>query len=486
MAVDNETLAVAMSYTKNSLAGAGALKGVPCQIQSIVEIPDGKRLTFLWEDNDGNEHTSTCDLMNGQQGIQGIQGEQGLQGIQGDRGLQGPQGIQGEVGPQGLQGAQGIQGIQGIQGPKGDDGYPFLIYKQYDDISEFDESDFPEIGLMFMIMTFVEDEGYPVYRYTGEGETPYSLVVYMNTEGIKGDKGDTGDTGAQGPQGPTGPTGLGIKSVVINAQNHLIITYTDNQEEDAGEINVECGDSSLTSSVTANTTVGAIASGTTLAQGTTFTQFVEKLLVSEIAPTINFSLSKSGNVAYGQSYTETLTVNVTNMGTAKKIKTIAWYQGNTLLQTDTIDSSVSGSWSYTMGTATTDTTTFKAIVTYTKSNSADTSVTKTASINFYYNKFYGVVDALNPTEATIEALTSVLGTAKGGTYSFTGTAKRIAYAYPKSLGALSSIKDGNGFSLFDSFTRTEQTYTQNGTSVVYYRYVLTDATTVSGYSVIFA
>lgn len=492
MAIHNETYGAAVGYVKASLNGVGALAGKPCQIQSIEPITGGNRVTFLWIDDEEVEHTSTMDVMHGQNGQDGAQGAQGLQGIQGekgDRGDQGIQGIQGEkgdkgdVGAQGLQGAQGIQGIQGVPGPKGDDGYPFLIYKQYDDISEFEESDFPEIGLMFMIMAFEPDKGYPVYRYTGESPIPYSLVVYMNTEGIKGDKGDKGDPGAQGIQGEQGETGLGIKSVAIDANGHLIVTYTDDETEDAGAI---ISDATLTSNVTANTTVGAIASGTTLQAGTGFTEFVQKLLVSEVAPTVAFSISKSGNVPYGDSYTETLTLRVSDMGSAKKIKTIAWYEGSTLKHTDTIDSTTTGTWTYAMSTATTNTTTFKAVVTYTKSDDVDTSVTKTASINFYYNKFYGVVDDLNPTEATVEALSTALGTGKGGTYSFTGTAKRIAYAYPKSLGALTSIKDGNGFSLFDSFTRTEQTYTQNGTSVVYYRYVLTDATTVSGYSVIFA
>ena len=245
-------------------------------------------------------------------------------------------------------------------------------------------------------------------------------------------------------------------------------------------------DASLESDVTSNLEVGAIKTNTTLLQGTTFTEFVQKLLITEIAPVTAFSISKSGNVAYGGSYTETLTVNVSNMGTAKKIKKIEWYEGNTLKHTDNVDSAVAGSWTYTMDTATTDTTTFKAIVTYTKSNDVDDTQTKTASINFFYNKFYGAVSDLNPSEATVEALTTALGTGRSGTYSFTVTAGRICYAYPKSLGALTNIKDGNGFSLFDSFTRTEQTYTQNGTSVTYYRYVLTDPTTVSGYTVIFA
>ena len=133
----------------------------------------------------------------------------------GPQGPQGEQGLQGEQGIQGATGAQGIQGIQGIQGPKGDDGYPFLIYKQLDDISEFDPTDYPEVGLMFMVMQEDYDPddpsvsiGYPIYRYTGEGTPPYSLVCHLASQGIKGDKGDKGDTGAQGPQGEQGEQGI--------------------------------------------------------------------------------------------------------------------------------------------------------------------------------------------------------------------------------------------------------------------------------------
>ena len=197
-------------------------------------------------------------------------------------------------------------------------------------------------------------------------------------------------------------------------------------------------------------------------------------------------MTKSGNVLYGGSYTETLTVNVSAMGTAKSIDTIKWYEGSTLKQTDTIGSTTTGSWTYTMGTATTDTTTFKAIVTYTKSDNNTVDVTKTSTITFCYNKFYGSVASLTPTEAQVEALTTALGTSKGGTYTFNTTAARMAYAYPKSLGALSSIKDGSGFSLKDSFTVTTETYTQNSTSVDYYLYVLTDPATLTNYSVTFA
>ena len=245
-------------------------------------------------------------------------------------------------------------------------------------------------------------------------------------------------------------------------------------------------DSETASGITSNLTVGAIPSGTTIPKGTTFTEFVQKILISEVAPSISFAISKSGNVAYGESYTETLSVAVSSMGSAKTIDTISWYDGSTLLTTDTIDSDEKGTWTYTMDSPTVSSKTFKAVIAYTKSDDVQTSTTKTASINFHYYKFYGAVSSLTPTEETVEGLSFALATSKGGTYSFTTSAGRIAYAYPSSLGTLSSIKDGNGFSLFDSFTRTTQSYTQDETTVSYYLYVLTDATTVSNYSITFA
>lgn len=143
---------------------------------------------------------------NGLDGLNGLDGAKGDQGEQGPQGVQGPQGIQGETGPQGDPGPQGPQGEQGIQGEKGNDGYPFLIYKEYDDISEYNPDDFPEVGLMFMVKTWEDDKGYPIYRFK-EDRVNYSLVTYMNTEGIKGDKGDKGDQGIQGIQGEKGDNG---------------------------------------------------------------------------------------------------------------------------------------------------------------------------------------------------------------------------------------------------------------------------------------
>lgn len=55
-------------YVDDSMVGAGAVRGVPCQIQSVTPITGGKRVNFLWVDNAGGEHTESMDVMNGVDG----------------------------------------------------------------------------------------------------------------------------------------------------------------------------------------------------------------------------------------------------------------------------------------------------------------------------------------------------------------------------------------------------------------------------------
>lgn len=214
-----------------------------------------------------------------------------LKGEKGDKGDIGAQGIRGE---KGIQGEQGVQGIQGIKGDKGDDGYPFLIYLEYADISEFDVNDFPEIGLMFMVKADGSDS-FPVYRYTGNGDTPYSYVTSLNGgEGIKGDKGDKGDTGEQGipgtngadgktytpiigdvtsgtvagasvdvdeetstakfnfvipkgEKGDNGQDGKSITAITKDENNNIIVTFSDNTTQNIGQLNIDVQADFLTS-----------------------------------------------------------------------------------------------------------------------------------------------------------------------------------------------------------------------------------------------
>lgn len=277
-------------------------------------------------------------------------------------------------------------------------------------------------------------------------------------------------------------TGGGSSLPSGGTTNQALVKKSNND----GDVKWSSVDAVVDNEVRSNVSVGAISAGGIVFQGTSFSNFVEQLLIAEKAPPFIFKINKSGDVLYGESYTETLTLEAIDLGTAKSITNIKYYANDVLLFEDENQYTTGGGWAYDMVEPTTDTTIFKIVATYQDSNYAIKTATLTKSLNFYYNKFYGVVSSPAPDEATVEALTAELGSSIEETSDFTTIAQYVCYAYPKSLGTLTSIKDQNGFELIDSFTMTEVTYTQNGTSVDYYRYVLTDPATVSNYTITFS
>lgn len=73
-----EAYIFARAYTKQAVEGAGALKGAPCQIQSITPITGGNRITFAWENSEGETETDTLDVMDGTNGTDGTDGTDGV------------------------------------------------------------------------------------------------------------------------------------------------------------------------------------------------------------------------------------------------------------------------------------------------------------------------------------------------------------------------------------------------------------------------
>ena len=128
----------------------------------------------------------------------GPQGPEGIQGPQGPKGDQGEQGIQGEIGPQG---PEGLKGETGEQGPAGQDGKDFT----------------------------------------------YDMFTEEQLEALRGPQGEQGADGAEGPQGPAGEAGpqgeqgIGVQEVKIE-ENHLMVTLTDGQVLDAGEMPAGSGE----------------------------------------------------------------------------------------------------------------------------------------------------------------------------------------------------------------------------------------------------
>ena len=176
------------------------------------------------------------------------------------------------------------------------------------------------------------------------------------------------------------------------------------------------GDASLESAVTSNLAVGAIASGTTLPKGTTFTEFAQKLLITEIAPTTTFSASGSGVKEVGTSVTPTLTLVINSKGTGTPLA-IKFYDGSTLLDTqDYVDGT--NTYTFTMGAVTT-TKTVKGMLEYKKSNNTTATIEKSATYTFVMASYYGAVATAPTDKAGIVALTKNVKNTKALTATFT-------------------------------------------------------------------
>ena len=101
-----------------------------------------------------------------------------FKGEKGDTGAQGPQGEKGEKGDTGAQGPQGEKGEKGDTGAQG-------------------------------------------------------------PQGEKGEEGDTGAPGKDGADGANGKDGIGIRSMEVDENGHLIVTLTDGTEIDLGKITAD-------------------------------------------------------------------------------------------------------------------------------------------------------------------------------------------------------------------------------------------------------
>lgn len=113
-------------------------------------------------------------------------------------------------------------------------------------------------------------------------------------------------------------------------------------------------------------------------------------------------------------------------------------------------------------------------------------VTKTGSVSavFVNPSYFGVVDSnFTPTPKGIQGLSSgeiIKNSKTYNTSAFNQNAQKNCYAYPKAFGALTSITDGKN-EFINSYTRSELEV--NGE--MYYVYVLSEASTVSNYSLQF-
>lgn len=240
------------------------------------------------------------------------------------------------------------------------------------------------------------------------------------------------------------------------------------------------GDAETTKDITSNTEIGGITSNTTIPEGTSITSFIEKLLIKEIAPTITFSASGSGVKEKNTTVTPTLTLSITDKGTATPVA-IKFYNGDTEVSSQTYEEGTN-SYSFTLAAAIGTDTTVKGVLEYTKSDATAASLEKTASYTFVGASYYGAVAAAPTTDVEVKTLTKNVKNTKAQTATFNLANQRSCYAYPAAFGNLTSIKDANNFEYLGSYTKTTLTIDEESYNV----YTLTDPVTATGFKQVYA
>lgn len=232
-------------------------------------------------------------------------------------------------------------------------------------------------------------------------------------------------------------------------------------------------DAVLEEEVQANIAIGAAPANFKYPKNMTFTQFVKKIAIKDILVTLNFlatgaGLKKKGTTINGSTLTAALT-SLGNVG----IQKLKFYKGNTLLSEQNW---IEGTNNYTENVSDTinSDTTFAVIVEQDKGY----TVRKESSIKFVNPIYIGSINTLTPTEAEITAFPENLKESYKGSYTISMNDSRTLFAYPASMGNITSIKDKNNFEYINSFTKT--TNTINGET--YNIYILTDSVTAQNFT----
>ena len=213
---------------------------------------DGKDGVDGQNGQDGKDFTYDMFTPEQLEALIGPQGPEGIQGPVGPKGDQGEQGLQGEVGPQG---PEGLKGETGEQGPAGADGKDFtydMFTEEQLEALRGPQGPQGEQG--------VQGEVGPQGPEGLKGETgeqgpagqdgkdfTYDMFTEEQLEALRGPQGENGADGAEGPQGPAGEAGpqgeqgIGVQEIKIE-ENHLMVTLTDGQILDAGEMPAGSGE----------------------------------------------------------------------------------------------------------------------------------------------------------------------------------------------------------------------------------------------------
>lgn len=217
----------------------------------------------------------------------------------------------------------------------------------------------------------------------------------------------------------------------------------------------EGGSSTLERDITANVNVGGVTSGKTFLEGTSITDVLESILVKPVYQTVKLTLSedliqKIGTIISSVNMTAVIVKGDRPITNAK------YYVGASLVDTkdSTTDPAIinGGTYTYEYTTPFSTDTTFKVDVL--AGDHTETATKKIQFINPYYTGSSATSTISDFTGLAEEIV--VKNAKKEVTYGVTDN-EYLVFAYDKSYGSLTSIKDENNFENIGSWNKNELT-----------------------------
>lgn len=215
------------------------------------------------------------------------------------------------------------------------------------------------------------------------------------------------------------------------------------------------GGSTLERDITANVNVGGVTSGKTFTEGTSITDVLESILVKPVYQTVTLTLSEDLIQKIGTTISSVDMTAVIVKGDSP-ITNAKYYVGASLVDTkdSTTDPAIinGGTYTYEYSTPFSTDTIFKVDVL--AGDHTETATKKIQFVNPYYTGSSTTSTIADFTGLTEEIV--VKNTKKEVTYGVTDN-EYLVFAYDKSYGSLTSIKDENNFENIGSWNKSELT-----------------------------
>lgn len=291
------------------------------------------------------------------------------------------------------------------------------------------------------------------------------------------------DTPADLPNLPTYPLQGSIARIISNGDEYMLNSDKLWVKQPAsagggGTGDVTQDDITITQTQGTAVAVGGLPAGSNITNLTT-KEVLERILYPYQGPSVTLATTPATTIydaVTGSIPSIVLTATVTKR--TNPVTSVVFYAGATAINTVAQDVSNGGTFTYTYtpGTPITSNITFRVVA-----SDGTSSPAATKDIVFIGQTYYGIVgpDVIIPTADEVKALNKTLKNTNDYTYNnITTDFEKIVYAYPASLGALTSIVDANNIAYLNSYTR--QNLTIDG--IAYYVYILTNASAVTGFT----